>query len=72
METTSCRQDVQYRARLVKFFYATQSRTRPPTFVVFVNRPEMIHFSYERFLINQLRETFELTHTPIRITFKKR
>ncbi len=56
----------------LKFFYATQSRTRPPTFVVFVNRPEMIHFSYERFLVNQLREHFDLTCTPIRITFKKR
>jgi len=59
------------RGRL-KFFYATQSRTRPPTFVAFVNRPEMLHFSYERFLINQLREYFGLTCTPIRIIFKKR
>jgi len=59
------------RGRL-KFFYATQTRTRPPSFVVFVNRPEMIHFSYERFLINQLREAFGLTFTPIRVTFQKR
>jgi GTP-binding protein len=59
------------RGRL-NFLYATQSRTRPPTFVVFVNRPEMIHFSYERFLMNQLREEFGLTSSPIRITFKKR
>ena len=59
------------RGRL-KFFYATQSRTRPPTFVVFVNRPDMLHFSYERFLVNQLREHFGLTRTPIRLTFKKR
>ncbi len=56
----------------LKFFYATQTRTRPPTFAVFVNRPEMIHFSYERFLVNQLREEFGLAFTPIRITFKKR
>jgi len=56
----------------LKFFYATQTRTRPPTFVVFVNRPEMIHFSYERFLVNQLREEFGLTSIPIRIAFKKR
>jgi GTP-binding protein len=56
----------------LKFFYATQTRTRPPTFVVFVNRPDMIHFSYERFLINQLREALGLSLTPIRITFKKR
>jgi GTPase len=59
------------RGRL-KFFYATQTRTRPPSFVVFVNRPEMVHFSYERFLVNQLRETLGLMVTPIEITFKKR
>ena len=56
----------------LKFFYATQSRTRPPTFVVFVNRPEMLHFSYERFMINQLREHLDLSCTPIQIDFKKR
>jgi len=59
------------RGRL-KFLYATQVRTRPPTFVLFVNRPEMIHFSYERFLVNQLRESLGLGLTPIRILFKRR
>ncbi len=59
------------RGRL-KFFYATQPRTRPPTFVVFVNRPDMVHFSYERFMINQLRAHFQLDFTPIKIKFKKR
>jgi len=59
------------RGRL-KFLYATQSRTRPPTFVIFVNRPEMVHFSYERFLGNHLREELGLSVTPIRMTFKKR
>jgi GTP-binding protein len=59
------------RGRL-KFLYATQPRTRPPTFVVFVNRPDMVHFSYERFLINQLRTHFHLEFTPIKIKFKKR
>jgi len=56
----------------LKFFYATQTRTRPPTFVVFVNRPEMVHFSYERFLTNQLRERLRLEYTPIRIKFRKK
>jgi GTP-binding protein len=55
----------------LKFLYATQTGTRPPTFVVFVNRPDMIHFSYKRFLINQLREHFPLKLTPIRLKFKK-
>ncbi len=59
------------RGRL-KFFYATQARVRPPTFVAFVNRPDMVHFSYERFLINQLREHFKLNHTPIKLKLKKR
>jgi GTP-binding protein len=59
------------RGRL-KLFYATQIGTRPPTFVVFVNRPDMIHFSYERFLINQLRTHFQLDHAPIRLQFRKR
>ena len=59
------------RGRL-KFLYATQIRTKPPTFVAFVNRPDMIHFSYERFLINQLRSHFQLDFTPIALKFRKR
>jgi GTP-binding protein len=59
------------RGRL-KFFYATQTRTRPPTFVLFLNRPDMLHFSYERFLINQIRKHFHLESTPIKLQFKKR
>jgi len=59
------------RTRL-KFFYATQAGIRPPTFVIFVNKPDMIHFSYERFLTNQLRENLRLEFTPIKIKFKKR
>jgi GTP-binding protein len=58
--------------RRLKVFYATQVRTRPPTFVVFVNRPDMVHFSYERFMINQLREVLGLHLTPIKLLFKKR
>ncbi|MBW1768463.1 MAG: ribosome biogenesis GTPase Der [Deltaproteobacteria bacterium] len=59
------------RGRL-KFFYATQTGIRPPTFVVFVNRPEMVHFSYKRFMTNQLREHFGLNYTPIRLILRKR
>ncbi len=59
------------RGRL-KFFYATQTAIRPPTFVVFVNRPEMVHFSYRRFMINQLRYRFDLNHTPLKLIFRKR
>jgi len=56
----------------LKFYYGTQTRIRPPTFVVFANRPDKIHFSYKRFMVNQLREIFGLTHTPIRLIFRKR
>ena len=55
-----------------KLFYATQTGTKPPTFVVFVNRPEMVHFSYKRFMTNQLRKHFGLDCTPIRLIFRKR
>jgi len=56
----------------IKFLYATQTRTKPPTFIIFVNRPEMIHFSYERFLINQLRKQFRFDLTPIKVIFRKK
>ena len=59
------------RGRL-KFYYATQTKTRPPTFTAFVNRPDMLHFSYERFLINQLRLSLGLPRTPIGLTFRER
>ena len=59
------------RGRL-KFYYATQTRTKPPTFTVFVNRPDMLHFSYERFLNNQLRVHLGLTRTAIKLLFRER
>ena len=56
----------------IKYLYATQTGIRPPTFVVFVNRPEMIHFSYKRFIVNHLRNRFGLNHAPIRLIFRER
>jgi len=61
-----------YRGRRIKFFYATQISTRPPTFVCFVNYPDAVHFSYKRYLINQIREKAGLDKTPIRIIFRER
>ncbi len=61
-----------YRGRRIKFFYATQVSTAPPTFVCFVNYPDAVHFSYKRYLINQIRERAGLDKTPIRIIFRKR
>lgn len=55
------------KGRRLKIYYATQVSTCPPTFVMFVNDPELMHFSYERYLANQIREQYPLRGTPIRI-----
>jgi GTP-binding protein len=52
--------------------YATQAEERPPTFVFFVNDPTLVHFSYERYVENQLRAAFGLTGTPVKLLFKRR
>jgi GTP-binding protein len=61
-----------HRGKPIKFYYTTQVTTRPPTFVCFVNYPEAVHFSYKRFLINQIRAQAGLDKTPIRILFRQR
>lgn len=61
-----------HQGRRVKFFYATQVGTRPPSFVIFTNRPEGIHFSYERYIANKLREAFGFTGTPLHLMFRGR
>ena len=56
----------------VKFFYATQAATAPPTFIIFCNDPKQIHFTYRRYLENELREAFGFEGTPLRISFRHR
>ncbi len=56
----------------LKFYYATQVAVAPPTFVFFVNRPEMLHFGYERYMENRIRERYPFTGTPIRLLFRGR
>ena len=56
----------------LRIYYATQVAIKPPTFVIFVNDPELMHFSYERFLENQIRETFDFEGTPIHIIERRR
>lgn len=58
--------------RALKIYYATQTRVNPPTFVFFVNDPEAVHFSYERYLENRLREAFGFKGTAIRLFFRAR
>lgn len=60
------------KGRRLKVLYATQVSVRPPTFAVFVNDPELMHFSYERYLENQLREAFGFSGTPVRLEVRAR
>ncbi|MBQ1220799.1 MAG: ribosome biogenesis GTPase Der, partial [Peptococcaceae bacterium] len=60
------------KGKRLKIYYATQSGVCPPTFVLFVNEPEIMHFSYERFLENKIRENFGFEGTPIKIVVRKR
>ena len=60
------------KGKRLRVYYMTQVAVNPPTFVVFVNDPELMHFSYERFLINQLRDNFDFTGTPIKVIGRKR
>lgn len=61
-----------YRNKELKLYYITQVSIKPPAFVIFVNYPEGIHFSYERYIVNKIRENFEFDGTPVRVFFRKR
>ena len=61
-----------YKNRRVKLNFITQVSTAPPTFVIYTNFPGGIHFSYERYLLNQMRETFGFEGVPIRLYFRKK
>lgn len=60
------------KGRRLKIYYMTQVSVRPPTFVVFVNRADLFHFSYQRYIENQIRQTFGLTGTPVRFVIRER
>ena len=60
------------KGKRLKIFYATQVATKPPTFVIFVNEEELMHFSYLRFLENQIRKAFVFEGTPIHLIARKR
>lgn len=60
------------KGRRLKIYYMTQASTKPPTFVCFVNRAELFHFSYRRYIENQIRETFGLDGTPIVMLVRER
>ena len=56
----------------IKIYYGTQVRSDPPTFLLYCNNPKLAHFSYQRFIENQLRKEYAFTGTPIRLVFKAR
>ena len=71
-EAVAVRQPPTDRGRRLKILYATQASTKPPTFVIFVNVKNLFHFSYQRYLMNQIRNEFGLIGTPIRIIVREK
>ncbi len=61
-----------HKGRRLKFFYASQVAVKPPTFVCFVNYPDAVHFSYKRYLVNQLRQMIPLNLTPVNLYFREK
>ena len=60
------------KGKRLKIYYMTQASTKPPTFVTFVNKSELFHFSYQRYIENQIRETFGLSGTPVKFIVRER
>ena len=61
-----------HKGKSLKFYYTAQVSTGPPVFVSFVNYPDAVHFSYKRYLVNQIREMTGLDHTPVRLYFREK
>lgn len=65
-------QPPEFNGARIKIYYATQEGTKPPTVVLFVNDPKHMHFSYLRYLENQIRANFEFTGTPLKFILRKK
>ena len=72
MEAVAMQQPPSDKGKRLKLFYMTQVSTEPPTFVLFVNKKELMHFSYQRYIENRIRDTFGFLGTPIRILIRER
>ena len=72
MEAVALQQPPSDNGKRLKLFYMTQVSTKPPTFVLFVNKKELMHFSYQRYIENRIRDTFGFMGTPIRIFIRER
>ncbi len=71
-EATAMVQPPSDKGKMLKLYYATQSSVKPPTFVIFVNRVDLFHYSYERYIENQLRRSYGFEGTPIRFIHRER
>ncbi|HAK57383.1 MAG TPA: ribosome biogenesis GTPase Der [Lachnospiraceae bacterium] len=71
-EAVAMQQPPSDKGKRLKLFYMTQVSVKPPTFVLFVNKKELMHFSYQRYIENQIRQTFGFEGTPIRILIRER
>jgi GTP-binding protein len=71
-DATSRVQPPTDKGRRLKIYYMTQASTKPPHFVIFCNDARLFHFSYQRYLENQIREVFGLQGTPVRITIRQK
>lgn len=72
MEAVAMSQPPSDKGKRLKLYYMTQVSIKPPTFVLFVNKKELMHFSYQRYIENQIRDTFGFVGTPIRILIRER
>lgn len=72
IEAVALQQPPSDKGKRLKLFYMTQVSTKPPTFVLFVNKKELMHFSYQRYIENRIRDTFGFMGTPIRIFIRER
>lgn len=72
MQAVAMQQPPTDKGKRLKLFYITQVAVKPPTFVIFVNDKELMHFSYTRYIENQIRETFGFKGTPLRFIIRER
>lgn len=71
-ESIQLREPPTRKGKKLKIFYTTQVGIKPPTFVFFVNNPGLVHFAYQRYLENSLRDAFGFVGSPIRLKFKQK
>ena len=72
LDLQEMQQAPSFRSKRLKIYYATQVAVKPPTFTLFVNDPQLVHFSYERYIENQFRYAFDFHGTPLKILYRKK